>query len=207
MSEEAEKPQQEEQQAQGPTLVDILRTPVAEQYVSERKGLSYVTGRYVKQTLNELFGPLGWSYEVIENYPINPTFDGGVARWFAHVRLTIQVGDRTITRDGLAVGHGLLRKEVWENRKPTGKFEDVSAGRANEVIDFAAAEAVTDALKRAASSVGQVLGLSLYPLKAGQDNAAETPSTTRPKPKAKKAGSTKAPVKAKKSGFKAPEKF
>jgi len=204
---EKEKPQKEEQQAQGQTLVEILRTPVAPQYVSERKGLSYVTGRYVKQTLNELFGPLGWSYEVIDNYPINPSFNDGAARWFAHVRLTIYVAERTVTRDGLAVGHGVLRKEIWENRKPTGKFEDVSDGRANEVIDFAAAEAVTDALKRAASSLGQVLGLSLYPLKAGEDNAAVTPSTTRPEPKAKKAGSTKAPAEAKKSGFKAPEKF
>jgi hypothetical protein len=34
----------------------------------------------------------------------------------------------------------------------------------NEVIDFAAAEAVTDALKRAAVSLGQNLGLSLYPM-------------------------------------------
>lgn len=206
MSEEVEKPQEEEAQ-QGPTLVEILRTPVAEQYVSERKGLSYVTGRYVKQTLNELFGPLGWGYEVVEQYPLNPKFDNGAARWFAHVRLTIQVGDRSVTRDGLAVGHGVLRKEIWENRKPTGKFEEVSVGRANEVIDFAAAEAVTDALKRAASSVGQVLGLSLYPLTAGAGNSTEKSSTTRPKPKAKKAGSTKAPAKVKKSGFKAPEKF
>jgi len=196
-----------EQPGKGLSLVDILRTPVAQQYVSERKGLSYVTGRYVKQTLNELFGPLGWSYEVIENYPINPKFDDGTARWFAHVRLTIQVGERSVTKDGLAVGHGVLRKEIWKNGKPTGEFEEVSGGRANEVIDFAAAEAVTDALKRAASTVGQVLGLSLYPLKAGETNAAETPSTTRPEPKAKTAGSTKAPAKEKKSGFKAPSKF
>lgn len=204
---EKEEPQQEEQQQQGPNLVQILRTPVAVQYVSERKGLSYVTGRYVKQTLNELFGPLGWSYEVVDTYPLTSNhFGGDAARWFAHVRLTIQVGDRTVTRDGIAVGHGVLEKEVWENRKPTGRYERVSAGRANEVIDFAAAEAVTDALKRAASSVGQVLGLSLYPLVGGEQNASETPSTTKPKPKAKKAGSTKAPA-AKKSGFKKPEKF
>lgn len=195
---EKEEPQQEEQQAEAPNLVQILRTPVAAEYVSERKGLSYVTGRYVKQTLNELFGPLGWSYEVVETYPIDPHFNGDAARWFAHVRLTIQVGDRTVTRDGLAVGHGVLEKEVWENRKPTGRYERVSAGRANEVIDFAAAEAVTDALKRAASTIGQVLGLSLYPLTAGG---------TAPAPK--KAGSTKAAPKktTKKSGFKAPEKF
>ena len=196
-----------EKKPEAPSIVEVLRTPVAPEYVSERKGLSYVTGRYVKQTLNELFGPLGWGYEVIENYPLNPKFDDGAARWFAHVRLTIQVGERSITRDGLAVGHGVLQKEIWENRKPTGKFEDVSAGRANEVIDFAAAEAVTDALKRAASSVGQVLGLSLYPLTAGAGNSTEKSSTTRPKPKASKAGSTKAPAKGKKSGFKAPEKF
>lgn len=185
---------EEEQTApdkQGLSLADALRQDVRPEFVSERKGLSYVTGRYVKQSLNELFGPLGWQYEVLETYPI--TSDPRAARWFAHVRLTVYVGERHVSRDGLAIGHGVLEKEVWENRKPTGKYEKVSAGRGNEVWDFAAAEAVTDALKRAASSLGQCLGLSLYPLTAGGSEPRPQPKSSGTKPAgSKKTGMKKA---------------
>ena len=168
-----------------PTMWEILRADVADQYVSERSGLSYVTGRYVKQTLNQIFGPLGWSYTIVDQYPIGD-FTGESAQWFCHLRLSVTVGDFTTTRDGMAVGHGLL-----VTRK--GR---VSPGRANEIIDFAAAESVTDALKRAAVSLGGVLGLSLYPLTAGDKSASSAPAP-RPAPKGK-------------SGLKAPkntEKF
>ena len=151
-----------------PTLVDVLRSDVNPMYVSERAGLSYVTGRYIKQTLNELFGPLGWSYEIVTQHPITDAKES--ARWFVHLRLSVTVGERTITRDGIAIGHGLLE----------GRKGPVSPGRANEVWDFAAAEGVTDALKRAAVSLGQVLGLSLYPLTAG---AAAPKKTAAPAPR------------------------
>lgn len=158
-----------------PTIIDVLRADVRPEFVSERAGLSYVTGRYVKQSLNEIFGPLGWAYEVVQQYPIDT--DERSARWFAQVRLSVTVGERTITRDGLAIGHGLL-----ETRKGP-----VSPGRANEVWDFAAAESVTDALKRAAVSLGQVLGLSLYPLTAGgTPNKTIGNTAPRPSPKQKK---------------------
>jgi recombination DNA repair RAD52 pathway protein len=177
---------------QGPTLVDVLRTDVHSDYVSERSGLSYVTGRYVKQTLNQLFGPLGWGYEIIEQHPASAWTgnEGEAARWFVHLRLSVTVGERTVSRDGIAVGHGNL----------VTKSGPVSVGRASEVWDFAAAEAVTDALKRAASSLGQVLGLSLYPLVAG----GKKPAASRPAPKKKAPGK---PAEAKKPGFKKPKKF
>ena len=170
-----------------PTLVEILRTPVAPEYISERKGLSYVTGRYVKQMLNELFGPLGWSYEVLESHRVDAE-STQVARWYVHLQLSVTVGERTVRRDGIAIGHGLLE----------GRNGPVTPGRANEVLDFAAAEAVTDALKRAAVSLGQVFGLSLYPL--GPDE----PTQTKAAPKA----ATKTETKTKKrSGFKSPKSF
>lgn len=166
-----------DQEKTKPTTADILRSDVNPIYVSERKGLSYVTGRYVKQTLNEIFGPLGWSYQVIEQYPL--TEDVKAARWFAHIRLTVSVGDITATKDGLAIGHGVLS---------TREGKPVSPSRASEVWDFAAAEAVTDGLKRAAVSLGQVLGLSLYPLTAGVATPKKTESAApRPAPKKKTA--------------------
>lgn len=152
------------------SIREILAQPVAPEFVSERKGLSYVTGRYTKQRLNELFGPLGWSYRIVDNYQLS--CDEEAVRWFAHVRLTAFVldgdnGKVEVTKDGLAVGHGVLKS----------KGKPVSPSRASEVIDFAAAEAVTDALKRAAVALGQNLGLSLYPLTAG---GAPTTSTSKP---------------------------
>jgi hypothetical protein len=130
-----------------------------------RKELGYVTGRYCKQRLNEIFGWDGWTYTVVEQKII--TLDEHCVRWFAHVALSVNTEDGCVERHGLAVGHGVLQKEIWEGGRSTGKFESVSVGRANEVIDFAAAEAVTDALKRAAVSLGQNLGLSLYPYAKG----------------------------------------
>jgi recombination DNA repair RAD52 pathway protein len=145
--------------------------------ITQRNKLDYVTGRYIKQRLNEIFGWQGWGYEVISERII--TLDENCVRWFAHVRLTTMCDDGHTVQDGMAVGHGLLTKEVWEGGRRTGRFEPVSAGRANEIIDFAAAEAVTDALKRAAVRLGQNLGLSLYPYAKGSKEApheiAETP--------------------------------
>lgn len=164
------------------TVQEALATDVPAQFVSERKGLSYVTGRYTKQRLNELFGPLGWSYEIVDNYQLS--LDEEAVRWFAHVRLTVQVYGEdpvTVTKDGIAVGHGVLKS----------KGQPVSPSRASEVIDFAAAEAVTDALKRAAVSLGQNLGLSLYPLTAGGA------PTTASRPAEKKAPPRKASKPAK----------
>jgi recombination DNA repair RAD52 pathway protein len=117
--------------------------------VSERKGLSYVTGRYVKETLNRIFGYAGWEY-TIEEFQILDDF-----RAFAHVRLTVNFGGQIIVRDGVAVGYGSSK---------TFDGGELSEGRKNEVLDFACAEAVTDALKRAAVSLGPALGLELYPL-------------------------------------------
>lgn len=156
------------------TLAEALRSDVHPQYVSERNGLSYVTGRYVKEALNQFFGPLGWGYEVIDQYPINT--DERSARWFAHVRINVTVDGNTTTRDGLAVGHGLLE----------GRKGPVSPGRANEVWDFAAAEAVTDALKRAAVSLGGAFGLNLYPLVAGEAAPKKMIGNTAPRPAPKK---------------------
>lgn len=141
-------------------IKDELEKDVAPQYVSERSGLSYITGRYVKQRLNEIFGWDGWSYTVVEQRLVS--LDDEAVRWFAHVRLTLNDGsvEAAVTRDGLAVGHGTMKDRYGKPYSP---------GRANEVIDFAAAEAVTDALKRAAVSLGQNLGLSLYPMASDAD--------------------------------------
>jgi recombination DNA repair RAD52 pathway protein len=153
-----------------------LRQDVAPEFVSERSGLSYVTGRYTKQRLNELFGPLGWSFEVLD-----VRLDRDNMSAFVHGRLSVTVHSDegpsvTVTKDGLALGF--------------------ASGRSNnEAFDFAIAEAATDALKRAAVSLGQNLGLSLYPLTAGgaQKKKAAPKKKSAPK-KAAKPAAAKVPT-------------
>lgn len=140
----------------------LLQQDVPAEVVSVRSGLSYVTGRYVKQRLNELFGPLGWDFNIISCVP-----DRDNMSCFVHGRLTVRVHQAegppvVTTKDGVAIGF--------------------AAGRSNnEAFDFACAEAVTDALKRAAVGLGQNLGLSLYPLTAGSKAA---PKKSKPAKKA-----------------------
>jgi hypothetical protein len=128
-----------------PDIDQQLVTPIPEQCIATRKGggdrdLSYVSGRYVKQRLNEIFGWDGWSTEIraIQLFPEACTA-------FVHLRLSVRIpgSEEWITRDGVAYGHG--RKGA-------------------EGFDFAIAEAATDALKRAAVTLGQNLGLELYPM-------------------------------------------
>ena len=64
-----------------------LTEPIPPQCISVRQGLSYVTGRYVKQRLNELFGWSGWSYEIIRFDPANAV----EGRAFCHLRLMVSV--------------------------------------------------------------------------------------------------------------------
>ena len=156
-----------------------------------RKELGYITGRYCKQRLNEIFGWDGWTYTVVEHEIV--TLDESCVRWFAHVALSVYTDGGCVERHGLAVGHGVLQKEIWEGGRSTGKFEAVSVGRANEVIDFAAAEAVTDALKRAAVSLGQNLGLSLYDFAKGdKDDHKHTVITEKAEPKPTPANAARA---------------
>jgi len=152
------------------SIKEQLEASIPRQCVSSRKNLSYVTGRYVKQRLNEIFDWDGWSYEIIEQKMLS--LDDEAVRWLVHLRLHVAGdGGKTVYRDGIAVGHGTMKDRYG---KP------LSPGKTNEVIDFAAAEAVTDALKRAAVSLGQNLGLELYPM--NPDDTQATTKESEPKP-------------------------
>ena len=154
-----------------------LNESIPKDCISDKKGLSYVSGRYVKNRLNEVFG-LGWSYRVIETKLVS--IDDFSVRWFSHVRLVVRSEDGYTTRDGLAIGHGTLK---------TAAGKAASPGRANEIVDFAAAESVTDALKRAAVSLGNSLGLELYPMGNKKTGGAA------PRPAPKKSNAPKKDIK------------
>ena len=132
------------------SIKEQLSASIPEEFVSKRKGagnseLSYVSGRYVKQRLNEIFGWDRWGYAVVrvEVFPEKSSA-------FAHVRLEVITEGGAVCRDGLAYGYPAPKRVGTE-----------------EGFDFAIAEAVTDALKRAAVSLGQNMGLELYPMAPG----------------------------------------
>lgn len=153
------------------SIQDKLNAAIPKECIADKQGLSYVSHRYVKQTLNEVFGWDGWSYTV-ERIDLNRE----KMEAFVHVRLTIYANDPEypITRDGIAVGflpkpRDKAKHETWSNN--------------SQGFDFAVAEGVTDALKRAAVSLGNSLGLELYPLVPKGQGKKSGGSAPRPAPK------------------------
>lgn len=108
---------------------------------------SYIEGWHAISEANRIFGFDGWSYEVIEARCVceNPRQigqqkkDGWGVTYTAKVRVTIN----GIVREDFGAGHGY----------------DVDAGLAHE---SAVKEAVTDSLKRALRTFGNIFGLALY---------------------------------------------
>ncbi len=124
-------------------IADQLIEQIPRECISEKQGLSYVSHRYVKSQLNAIFGWHGWSYEVVRVDLDRPNMGA-----FVHVRLTVMGPEGPVIKDGLAFGF--------------------AAGQtSNQAYDFAIAEGVTDAIKRAAVSLGERLGLELYPMHKG----------------------------------------
>ena len=102
------------------TLQEKLDASIPKECIADKGGLDYVSHRYVKQRLNEVFGVQGWSYRVVKTKLLS--LDEASVRWFSHVRLEVLTGMQTdsegwvqhqrVERDGLAVGHGLLSKKT-----------------------------------------------------------------------------------------------
>ncbi|HUW96997.1 MAG TPA: Rad52/Rad22 family DNA repair protein [Anaerolineae bacterium] len=157
-----------------PDIEYLLTKAVPPEFVSERQGLSYVTGAYVKRKLNELFGWDGWGYDIDEFRHATPENPRSHCRLALRVYLEADDDDgyrAVICRAGVAQGYGSVTDR---------QGNPISDDRLNQVLDFADAEAVTDALKRAAVSLGEALGLSLYPMVAGNQSSGKAKSA-RPK--------------------------
>jgi DNA repair and recombination protein RAD52 len=145
--------------------------------------VSYIEGWYVKHMLNGIFGFDKWSDKVTDMRLIGPPVDftsqagkqmkkaGARAR----VELTIEFADGSVvTRED--TGHG------------TGMGLDVY-----EAVESAEKEAVTDALKRAATTFGNQFGNSLYDK---QQRGVDKPAANTPPAKtAAPAQPTNAPAK------------
>jgi recombination DNA repair RAD52 pathway protein len=163
------------------SIQEKLDESIPKECIADKGGLDYISHRYVKQRLNEVFGYDGWNYKVVETYQLS--LDEDSVRWFTQVRLSAD--GFNVVRDGIAIGHGTFKTK----RGP------VSPGRANEIVDFAAAESVTDALKRAAVSLGNSLGLELYPMVPKGQEAKKKTGGAAPRPAPKKKTQAKKDIK------------
>lgn len=139
------------------TIVAELEAPIPRSAVRTRDEagltLSYVDGHYVVARLNAVLGHDKWAYEVYELSVVATSNDEKGGKAYTNVSYRAQVGlvwhtpngegFSTITRTDVGFGHG----------------RSTNAGKAHE---SAGKEAVTDALKRAARTLGNSMGLALY---------------------------------------------
>lgn len=140
--------------------------------VSSREGgggrsLSYLTGHYVIDRLNQIFGPFGWAsnteeMRLVSSGPVERR-GGSVhsAHYIAKVRLVVEVGGSRTEHNCTGYGNG---------------FDKSDPGIAHEL---AVKEAETDALKRCAKNLGMSMGLALY--SKDQENVEDAPVAKGPK--------------------------
>lgn len=107
--------------------------------------LDYLEGWYVIDKMNEIFGFGNWSYEVKELVEVSKnTNQKGNLEIGYRARVSVSVlGRAVIQREDVGFGNGIARQE-YKAHENAGK------------------EAVTDALKRACRTFGDVFGNTLY---------------------------------------------
>ena len=135
-------------------LLAELRAPLDPQRIRRNpRGKSYMAGWFIERELSRVFGEDGWDVEVRDltiTAPYEVQGDKGVRMMVgAHcsARLTVraQPGWAGVVRDGVGAGSGMSYQ-----------------GDLADCIKQATKEAATDALKRAAKTLGNPFGLSLY---------------------------------------------
>lgn len=131
---------------------DIPRNVIEQRDGGGAKKLSYLAGWFVIDRMNKIFGPDCWSYDVTELRCVHsgkiPGKYGEVesASYSATVALYVQFPGAEVSKRITDVGFG-------------NGTDKVDPGKPHEL---ATKEAVTDAIKRCAKSLGMSLGLALY---------------------------------------------
>jgi hypothetical protein len=122
-------------------LYEALAAPFESTFRDQRGGidLEYITGEQCVSRLNQVLGPLGWSF-LVREHGVNAEAD----EIWALGELTLNVGDQTAVRQQFG------SQKIRRNRA-TGTPVD---------IGFDSKAAATDALKKCASLVGVGLYLS-----------------------------------------------
>jgi DNA recombination protein Rad52 len=128
---------------------DLLLEPIKGYRVKkDQNGMSYLEGYEVIAHLNRVFDFDGWEQEVIDLVEVydSKIHDDRRNRdgYFVCYRATVQLTVRGVTREDVGTG-------VAENQPSRAAAHDL-----------AVKSAVTDGLKRAARTLGDQFGLSLY---------------------------------------------
>lgn len=150
-----------------PEQTAALQAPLDPKHVKEPSGSfgpkgDYLEGWHVINEMNRVFGFDGWSYSI--NLIRDALHDGqdskGQPQWQAAYTCicTLTVGD--VTRQDVGFGSGFAKG-------------------VGDAIEGATKEAVTDALKRAARTFGNIFGLALYDKSRANVQAPEEPLPAR----------------------------
>lgn len=128
-------------------IFDCLKQPLDVNRVCKRQGggsrqLSYIESHDAIATLNKIFGYDGWSFELLHFQEI-PVSNGKIYR--QTVRLLVWFEGREITREDVGVGVATSKSALTA-----------------ETIEKGLKEAASDGLKRAARTLGEQFGNSLY---------------------------------------------
>jgi hypothetical protein len=127
--------------SQAADIYQLLAAPFESTFRDQRGGvdLEYITGEQCVTRLNQVLGPLGWSF-VVREHGINAESDEA---WV--------LGELTIVRDGLTATRQQFGSQKLKRARQSGTPLD---------IGFDLKGATTDALKKCASLVGVGLYLS-----------------------------------------------
>lgn len=124
------------------SITNALKEPFPQEMLrfNQAKGLTYVPISEVIARLNRVLGIENWSYEVVRAWRENDH-----PLWcLAHVRLHVSIGGKTIFREGLG---GQQVKLTKKDQSPVDLGDEFKG-------------AVSDALKKAAQSLGVALELA-----------------------------------------------
>lgn len=156
--------------------------------------LSYLSGAYVKNRLNQVLGQGNWSYNINE---LTKVHEGTISQYNGEAFTTSYIAQVELRVRADEKGRGFDNLTYFTEVGYGDGTDRKSPGKAHEL---AVKEAVTDALKRAATNLGLSMGLALY-FKEGQyvgeENTDSNQDTKSNEPVAT-AASTTAPAAASK---------
>lgn len=133
-----------------PEQIKMLQAPLDPKHVAKPTGKfgpkgDYIEGWHAINELNRVFGFDGWSYTI--NLARDDLREGqdsnGQTQWQAAYTCICTLTAAGVTREDVGFGSGFART-------------------IGDAIEGATKEAVTDALKRAARTFGNIFGLALY---------------------------------------------
>lgn len=144
-------------------LDEAIPAEAVEQRQGGGRQLSYLSGAYVINRLNQVLGQGNWGYDIVELKNVytgmvnQRSGDVNTASYIAQVTLNAKIVTDT-EKDSY---------RNWSSFTDVGYGDGTDKTNPGKAHELAVKEAITDALKRAAKNLGMSMGLALY-FKEGQ---------------------------------------